>query len=283
MVLFVTALMIEALPIIEHFKLKRDMDIHEYAVYKNQDMVLIVSGVGKIRSAVALAYLYAKTGATEKDIAINIGFCGASNKKYPLGTLLIINKIIDMDTGKHYYPDVFFGRQFPKESLHCYSKVLQTADMDKRDQGPDIFCDMESAGFMEAAKKFFYAHNIAVLKLISDYLEPDNLNKTQLKGFVQKHLSNLETIINELKQINTNCQEFSFTEEEKEVFINLSQNLQFTEAMKQMFIKEMKIYKLKGGNPLSILKPFMDEKANTKDEAKKFFEQIKQRSRETNV
>jgi len=98
MVFIVTALMIEAAPIIEYFKLKRDMNSHEYAIYRNESIALIISGVGKIKSAMATVYLYCTYKATKNDYILNIGFCGAGNARYELGTMLIINKVTDMDT-----------------------------------------------------------------------------------------------------------------------------------------------------------------------------------------
>ncbi|HHW48064.1 MAG TPA: nucleoside phosphorylase [Clostridiaceae bacterium] len=280
MVLLVTALMAEAVPLIEYFKLKKDMGIHAYAVYRNSDIALIVSGVGKIRSAAALAYLCALYHVTEKDILMNIGFCGSGSRKHPLGTLLLINKITDMDTGKDYYPDVFCGRDFPKESLRCYSRAVREDDVS---QGTDIFCDMESSGFIETAKKFVYAHNIVILKIISDYLEPHYLNQELLKNYIREHVPMVESIINELKHLNDSTCEFSFTEEEKKAFNDICRNLHFSSSMENMLLKEMKIAKLKGMEPLNILRPFMEIKACSKAEGKKLFEEIKQRSKLENV
>jgi len=280
MVLFVTALMPEAAPLIEYFKLKKDMDINAYAVYRNSDIALIVSGVGKLKSAAALAYLCALYKVKESDIVINIGFCGSGSRKYTPGTLLVINKITDMDTGKDYYPDVLFGRDLPKGSLCCYSKAVRKEDII---QEIDVFCDMESAGFIETAKKFVYAHNIVVLKIISDYLEPENLNKELLRDYIRKHLSSVESLMEELIHLNSSACEFSFTEEESEAFTSICHNMHFSEAMKKMLLKEMKIAKLKGVEPLNILNPFLETKASSKAEGKKIFEQIKQRSKLINV
>jgi len=280
MVLFVTALMPEAAPLIEYFKLKKDMGINAYPVYRNSDIALIVSGVGKLKSAAALAYLCALYHVEERDIVINIGFCGSSSRKYTPGTLLVINKITDMDTGKDYYPDVLFGRGLPKESLRCYSRAVRKEDISGE---TNVFCDMESAGFIETAKKFVYTHNIAVLKIISDYLEPENLNHELLRNYIRKQLSRVENLLDVLKQLNRSTCEFTFTEEENEAFTSICHNLYFSKSMEKMFLKEMKILKLKGMEPLNILNPFMEIKAGSKAEGKKIFEQIKQRSKLRNV
>lgn len=167
MIYIVTALQIEASPIIEYFRLKRDMSINEYQVYKNSEIALIVGGVGKVKSAMAAVYLLAENKASKKDILLNIGFCGASAGRYPLGSLLLINKIKDMDTERDYYPDVFAGSNIPHEALLCCSKPIGKNALKGN---TDFFCDMESSGVMEAARKFVYTHNVVILKVISDYL-----------------------------------------------------------------------------------------------------------------
>jgi len=42
-----TALPCEAKPLIEHYKLKKDLTVHAFAVYLNNDICLVVSGLGK--------------------------------------------------------------------------------------------------------------------------------------------------------------------------------------------------------------------------------------------
>jgi len=267
--------MIEAAPVIEYFRLKKDMDIHEFSVYRNSDIALIVSGVGKIKSAVASAYLYSIYGLDSDNIMLNIGFCGAGSPRYSPGTLILMNKITDMDTGKDYYPDVFYGKNLPKESLCCFSRPVGRNDTMKNDDS--FFCDMESAGFMEAAKKFVYAHNIAVLKIISDYLEPEKLDKELLKGYVKNQIPLVEGIINQMHTINESYSEFSLSEEEMKIIGLLSRDLKFSEAMKQVLFKEVKRAKIRGLETLKILGPFTEARADSKAEGKKILEEIKQR------
>jgi nucleoside phosphorylase len=98
---------------------------------------------------------------------INIGFCGSSTTHYKLGSLLLIDKITDMDTNTDYYPDVFIGQDLPREALSCYSRPVLRESFNCETA---VFCDMESAGIIEVAKKFTYAHQVAIVKIISDYL-----------------------------------------------------------------------------------------------------------------
>lgn len=282
MVYFVTALMIEAAPIIEHFKLKKDLSIHAYQVYCSQDMALIISGVGKIKSAMAVVYLlslYKVNKSAEKDFLINIGFCGESSCKYNMGSLLRINKITDMDTGYDYYPDVFYGNNVPEEALCCYSRPLKKDDYK---DGAGVFCDMESSGIMEASKKFLYAHQVIILKVVSDFLSPENLNKDMLKGFIKKELPLIQQLIDEFRKLNKSSSE-DLSETEKNMLITVAMNLRFSEAMKVITYKNVKKAKLLGMNPLKILECYSDININSKSEGKKVFEHINEKLKQKPV
>ncbi|HOJ10045.1 MAG TPA: nucleoside phosphorylase [Clostridiales bacterium] len=292
MVFIVTALMIEAAPIIKHFKLKKDMSVHKYQVYKNSAIVLIISGVGKVRSAMASVYLLSNHEITGTDIFLNIGFCGAGSTKYPPGSMLLINKITDIDTGKDYYPDVFINQALPREAICCYSRPLHKEDLKSQ---TEIFCDMESSGIMEAANKFIYAHQVVILKVISDYLTPENLNKDQLQTLLENHMPYIEQIINELQQLNEllqlneglndRCSKFTSKEEKEVIAIisDISDNLRFSVTMKQILFKEAKKAKQKGIDPLKILKPLTETKVNSKVEGKKIFGQLIEKLEQTLV
>lgn len=279
MIYIVTALQIEASPIVEYFRLKRDMSINEYQVYKNSEIMLITGGVGKIKSAMAAVYLLAGNRSSKRDILLNIGFCGAASKKYPLGSLLIINKITDMDTGRDYYPDVFTGRDLPHEALYCCSKPMGRNALKDNE---DCFCDMESSGIMEAARKFIYTHNVAVLKIISDYLTPDGLNKKQLQAYIQNQMPCVEQIINELKQLSDGSCNIRLDEEEKLIDI-ISDGLRLTKSMKQILFNEVKRIKLKGHEPIRILQAYKTESINTKAEGKRTLERIIEELKQTNI
>ncbi|SKA87785.1 Nucleoside phosphorylase [Caloramator quimbayensis] len=272
MVFIVTALMLEAAPLIEHYKLKKDMNINNYPVYKNDDITLIVSGIGKIKSAMAAVYILSTFKCKKEDILINIGFCGATSFKYNLGEPIIINKVKDMDTGRDYYPDVYCGKNIKKGTLYCSSKPMFKEDYIDNN---DTFIDMESSGIMEASQKFLYAHNTVILKIISDFLNPEDLDKEILKSYIKRNLTSIDEIIDELKNLNHSLRN-PFEDEEKAVNI-LCEKLNFTEAMKKMLFKEVRKSKLKGLEPLSILNEFCNIEVKIKKEGKRVFEQIIER------
>jgi len=269
MIYIVTALMLEASPIIGYFNLKRDMTINSYPVFSNKEIALIVSGIGKVKSAMAATFLISNYRITGSDILINIGFCGAQAGKYPLGTLLLVNKVTDVDTGKDYYPDVYIGDDLPKDSVACCPRPVGDND----NQYECSLFDMESAGIMEAAYKFFNTQQIAIIKIVSDFLSPENLDKQVLRSYIDINMPILDRILNELKQLNSMVTSLDFEAEDKLISL-ISQNLNLTSAMKQILETEVRNAKRKGLKILEILERHIESKANTKPEGKKIFGEI---------
>jgi hypothetical protein len=142
----------------------------------------------------------------------------------------------------------------------------------------NIFCDMESSGIIEVSKKFTYSHQVVILKMISDYLNPENLDKEILRVYLMRQMPKIEEVINELKQIEHFFNE-SFTdmiclEEEKKALDIIAVNLKFSQAMKQMLFKEIKKAKYKGMEPLRILGLYTQTNVDSKKEGKKILNEI---------
>jgi hypothetical protein len=166
MINIVTALKIEALPIIEHFKLK-----NRNSIWQNEKFNLIITGSGKIKSAINTALLL-------KDFpyfTINFGIAGSNCFEVAEG--FFIDKIVDTDTGFEYYPDFF------KESTTLYttSKVGKYYSL----------VDMEGSGFFEAAYKFLSVEKIALYKIVSDTPSTQPKNIPEL---IKRHLFILEEL-----------------------------------------------------------------------------------------
>jgi hypothetical protein len=169
----VTALKIEAKPIIEHFKLKPGNGI-----YKNEKINLIITGQGKIKSAINTALLLSRFQLP----TVNFGICGSN--KYDVNQGFFIHKIIDTDTSFEYYPDFFKDNS---ETLHTVSKINKYFPL----------TDMEASGFFEACYKFLNVDDIIVYKIVSDtpFKAPKNIH-----DLIKSHLSVIERLSEEKKQ-----------------------------------------------------------------------------------
>jgi adenosylhomocysteine nucleosidase len=110
----VTALHSEAQPLIQHFGLKKDPRFTLLEFFQNDHVALVVSGIGKVRSAIATTLLLNQNAG---GIAVNFGVCGSPEKKNNIGDLFLVNKITDHASGREYFPDVIYKHEFQESSL----------------------------------------------------------------------------------------------------------------------------------------------------------------------
>ncbi len=115
-----TALPCEAKPLVEHFGLKKDVSVRPFAVYLSHDICLTVTGLGKSAMAAGVAYTQALFASVEHPVMLNIGIAG--HKDHPLGGLFLIDKIIDVDSQKSYYPSLNVTPPCPTGSIQTSSK-----------------------------------------------------------------------------------------------------------------------------------------------------------------
>src|SRR5690348_6346061 len=91
----VVALHSEAKPLIEYYYLKKICsETLPFPVFSNKDrsIHLVVSGIGKIKTAAATTFLHCLTGNKSFSCFLNIGISGSS--QYPIGALILAAKIV---------------------------------------------------------------------------------------------------------------------------------------------------------------------------------------------
>jgi nucleoside phosphorylase len=183
-----TALPCEAKPLIEHFSLKRDAAVQPFAVYLNHEICLTVTGLGKSAMAAGVAYTQALFASVEHPVLLNIGIAG--HKDHPLGGLFLIDKIIDVDSQRSYYPAFIFTPPCPTGSIQTVSKPLLNYDQLH-------LCDMEASAFYETAVRFSSSELILCLKVISDnqLSHAGNIQPERVAGLIAAHLSSIETLL----------------------------------------------------------------------------------------
>jgi len=210
----VTALKIEAKPIIDHFNLKLSDGI-----YQNENINLIITGAGKIKSAINTALLLSK----QKNPILNIGIAGSD--KYEVGSGFFIHKITDFDTGYNYYPD-FFTK--PSEEIVCMSKPGKYFNL----------VDMESSAFFEASYKFLNVNEIILYKIVSDTPshKPD---KAKIPNLVKEHITIIEEIIEKFNKKE------DFFEEIENTLNEAKEKMKLTKTQENQLKKILITYKIK--------------------------------------
>ena len=170
-ILIVCALFFEAKPFINQLKLKALYTQSSLRVFGNNEYILVVSGTGKVAAAIAVTQVLSQEQFSIQSIW-NIGICGS--KAHTVGDILLIDSIIDNDTQRTSYLDVFLSSELPVSSL----RTLSQSDSQ---QSFEEAVDMEASGFCEAASFFLPLHKIHALKIVSDLANVSVLEKEKLE------------------------------------------------------------------------------------------------------
>ncbi len=211
-----TALECEAKPLIKQFELKKENINHPFPIYKNDSIVLTISGVGKVAIAGAVAYSQAIFQPQFSPVLINIGIAG--HKFEPIGEILLASKIVDKDSEKRFYP------QLIRTNLSKTSEV-QTSSKPCTEYSASYMNDMEASAFYETSVRFSSNELIHSIKVISDNEQTaiESINAKKVSQLISNQLTQIEQLLNhwvllqksvipsELKEFNLILQQWNFT------------------------------------------------------------------------
>ncbi|MEY4210151.1 MAG: hypothetical protein RLZ92_530 [Pseudomonadota bacterium] len=230
------ALPCEAKPLIQSWSLKKNSEHKPFSIYENQDFVVVVSGVGKLAMAAAVAYTMCLYANKADPILINFGIAGHSY--YPLGNLYLADKVSDIEAGKNYYPQLTFVGNIPTSPVITLNKP--SIDYD----AGSLF-DMEAAGFYEIATKFSSNEFIHSLKIISDnsVSSIENINEVIVTDWIAKKVNNIKQLVNNL----LNAREFR-PKSNNDLYYQLIQQVHFSESNAVKLKKLMQKWQTVMGN-----------------------------------
>lgn len=275
MLYIVTALYIEAKPLISLFNLKKDNSYTKFQVFSNEDVKLIISGTGKVKSATALTYLISKEDIKKDDYIVNIGFV-AINKNSQLGDIVYVSKIQNAYSDFDFYPEMIYKHNFLEGSLTTFDSIVE-----KKIENTE-YIDMEAYGFFQTASIFFKKDKIIVLKIVSDILK-DKVEDRVLVDFKDENLfsESYNSIYKFLVNFKTVNDDSDFTITEQELIKKVLENLRLSDTMTYELFNILKYLKIKYGN-IDILKKYENIEVTSKVQAKKLFEEIKNISLQKN-
>lgn len=191
------ALACEAKPLVSYYKLKKNLAINAFAVYTSAEnnINLIVSGVGKIKAAAAVSFLQQLTGNQTYSCYLNVGIAGASD--YDIGELILANKITDAAADIRYYP-------FPLNLKAISKTALMTHEQPHNIYPEKIMLDMEAAGFFQAANLFVTKEQIHIAKIISDndLNSQQCINAKMVSELIQQKLEKIDNIVQALLSLS---------------------------------------------------------------------------------
>ncbi len=272
MIYICTALYCEAQPFIEHMNLKKDLESNEFQIFKNQEAVLIITGIGKVKTAVAVTYLLSKYQASSQDLFMNIGVCGAQDHDILMGTAFLCNKIIDRDTKKHYFPEMLLKHPFEESSIETCSFAVGEGEFSLEGQ----LVDMEASGIYQAANVFLQTHQLFFLKIVSDHLSIKALTAEKIAKLIG---DKVETILNWANEMSPAFMydKNVLSEEEEKILKKISETIKLTVTMEVQLKQLLKYYKLQYGDFTDVVSQYIGIECKSKNEGKKYFEELRKK------
>ncbi len=190
------ALPCEARPLIDHYRMKKVTNALVTS-YHNSDasLHLLVSGVGKVNAAMAIAHYCAMQPVRHHAAFFNIGIAGSSH--YSIGQCVMANKIEDASNKQVWYPYLLKKLPCDSATLRCYDQPQHRCT--------DALVDMESAGFMQAVSRFSYQDQAQLLKVVSDHSAEDHavIKPQQVQDWIKSALPQIDSIHQALLQRST--------------------------------------------------------------------------------
>ncbi len=268
----VTALHFEAKPLIDYYGLRKLIDVAPFDVFANDQIKLIVSGIGRLNAAIATTFLRWGPGADAQiDLILNLGVCGTTVPGQ-IGQLFHINRIIDRATQNSFIPEMFIKSNIPEKTLETWDRaVLCSADL----QDQEHLVDMEAYAVCEAASKFSPLERVQCLKIPSDTLKYAALSGEFVHDLIWQQIPAISNFIDSYSgqdELNSRVQLMS--SDEMRLFNALQQSLRLTQSQRHTLLQRIHAYKIcvKGG--VEFLNSFLPEGPLNKEARKALYREI---------
>jgi len=269
MAIIVTALHCEAAPLIEFWGLRRAVHHRAFQLFRGDSndapVELIVSGIGKVRSAVAATVLAAPS-TLDAPIIVNLGICGAAQHR-TIGDLVYAHRIVDHASGQAWHPDPVLKHSF-------YEGVLTTFDHpvtpETAPAGELDLVDMEGSGFAEAASIYTSPSAWASLKVVSDHFSPERVSKERVGELIGSRVGPIDEFVRSLSEAHR-ADKFRFDPSDEGVLNRFLTTYRLTASQKRLMTTAAREFILRTGGDLGILNRFLHREPNSKAELREIF------------
>ncbi|MGN0165463.1 MAG: SPL family radical SAM protein [Lachnospiraceae bacterium] len=276
----------EASPFIQSLNLKAEKHQSGYQVFSSEEIKLIITGSGNIPAAICLAAFFQHEAISKYDIFLNIGPAYSSNNTdfvqfYSGRTpLFICNKIIELSTGRSFYPDLLFSHDFC-ETVCITAPVLpcgKTAFADilfPEEATLPVILDTEAASCYQAVIKHFSTDRIIFIKHIQSSLS-DAQNALSDTRTVNRLIDFIIRLISERK--GASSETFSYIRI-REAVNSLTDALSLSVTMQNELFRLLQYYECAGKSSLSLCSVFLSEHKDllplNKKQGMLYYEEIK--------
>lgn len=279
MVFIFTALYQEAGPIIKRLRLKKRVDRVRFQQFVSEDysklpeaskrdergvsikdirpeILLVVTGVGIVNAAAAVSAVLTEYDAGPSDEIISFGTAASLHRRIAdeeESSVYIINKILDKNTGRSFYPDMLVKSEIKEAALITGSKVLSEEDvssMDKEEADYDLY-DMEASSVYQAANFYVGPHQMSFLRVATDSGTGDKGPKAlseRVTRAVERHVDEITEHVEKFGAISRKRAEGMEVFDDKDLFLveKIIGDAHFSKVMQDQFVQYLKYAALSG-------------------------------------
>ncbi|WP_036606830.1 hypothetical protein [Oribacterium sp. P6A1] len=296
MVFIFTALYPEAKPLIKMFGLKKRTDRSRFQQFVPEDyikaasgtdgmekenkegkikpgMVLAITGVGPVNAAAAVSSVLTEYNAGSGDQLLSFGTAAAlhgrkEGSENPEGTMFLLNKLLDQNSDRCFYPDMLIDAMVPEASAVTGSSVLSeraAAFMDMAARDYDLY-DMEAAAVYQTGAFYMGPHQMSFMRVVTDMGVSDNVSDVRMlsdrvTGSVEKNVEQILGYVEKLREISLEDEKRMkiFGDGEEKYVEKVIADAHFSKVMKDSFTQYVKYAALSGINWRRIVEKLYDE------------------------
>ncbi len=185
------AFMHEARPLIDHYRLAKAAGAHPYPIYANDQIKLIVSGIGKTAAAAGVGYLQALGHPSGTIAWLNLGIAGHGT--LGIGQGFLAHRVEDQATGRCAYPPLVFP-------FSAKTSDLLTVDQPLNRYEANCGYDMEASGFVQSALRGATAEWVQCYKVVSDNPSAPlgKFDKARAMTLIENRLDEIDPLVSML-------------------------------------------------------------------------------------
>ncbi len=214
MIYIFTAMYCEAEPLIKAYSLRLKRTLRHIQIFETEesDIVLTITGTGRIHAAAATAAVLSMYDAKKSDFLINIGSSAAISEN--MAGIYICNKITDAGENRTYYPDMLYNYGLKEagiitgDSIYHADNENKNANYNNENENinTNTLYDMEASAVYQAGSLYFGPDRIVFIKAVSDYgmHENEKINTSE-DTKVSTSLKNMSDKISRLISDNIAC------------------------------------------------------------------------------
>lgn len=170
------------------------------------EMVLTITGVGPVNAAAAVSSVLTEYEAGYADQLLSFGTAAALHgQNVSAGTMFLLNKLLDQNADRCFYPDMLIETSLPEASAVTGSSVLTeraAAFMDVAAEGYDLY-EMEASAVYQTGAFYMGPHQMSFLRVVTDRGVSDNVSDVkELASCVTESVEqNVDRILNYVEKL----------------------------------------------------------------------------------